>query len=73
MVHIMKNTKNILFMLFLGLSSFTMLSCEMTKNKEELKYILSSNGEYYIVSDIGSVTSKDIVIPSSYNNTFCGV
>ena len=33
-----------------------------------LKYTLNSDGKSYSVSDIGSCTDKDIIIPETYNN-----
>ena len=43
------------------------LSSGASSYSKGLKYILSSDGTYYIVSGIGSCTDTDIVIPSTYN------
>ncbi len=41
---------------------------EELSHTEGLEYALSTNGEYYIVSGIGTATEKKINIPSTYNN-----
>ncbi len=37
---------------------------------DELKYVLSDDGTYYIVTGIGTFTGTDIVIPEEYNGLY---
>lgn len=41
--------------------------CKIHKPSEGLEYELSSNGQYYSVSGIGTCTDKDVYIPHLYN------
>ena len=42
--------------------------CGTEQYSEGLKYTLSSNGEYYTVTGIGTCTDTDIIIPRVYND-----
>ena len=47
----------------------TCTRCGAVENtKEELEYALSNDGTYYIVTEIGTCTDTNIVIPSIYNS-----
>ena len=63
-----KHVFNFFTILFFGLTSFSIASCELNASSESLEYILSSDGASYIVSGIGNVTDKDIIIPSTYED-----
>ncbi len=45
-----------------------MTACDALIGRLKLKYTLSDDETYYIVSGIGSATDTDIVIPATYNN-----
>lgn len=52
--------------------AFGLSACDFGGNNapasEGLEFTLSSDGKYYTVSEIGTCTDTDVVIPSKYEN-----